>query len=200
MMVYRQNCLWASRMALLFLCMVAFSTALWAEEAPEFTRMETVYKLPDVSVVRQDGKKLPFLAEVDDGRPVMLNFIFASCTAICPMLSHMFAKVQDELGKGQEKIHLVSVSIDPESDTPTVLAAYAKKLKAGVNWDHYTGNRQDIVAIQNAFNAYRGDKMKHAPLTFMRPAPGKPWLRLEGFLSPSLLLKEYHAMLSDKKS
>ncbi|NJD05787.1 MAG: SCO family protein, partial [Methylococcaceae bacterium] len=158
------------------------------------TRTEADYQIPDVQVVREDGKKVSFKTELDDGRPVMVNFIYASCSAICPVLSHVFGKVQSKLGGEAKKIHMVSVSIDPENDTPAKLREYAAKFKAGPQWNHYTGTLEASIAIQKAFDAYRGDKMNHTPLTLMRGAPGKPWIRLDGFAGPDAVIKEYRAM------
>jgi protein SCO1/2 len=164
-------------------------------DASEYTRAIVNYDVPDVAVVRQDEKKLSFIKELDDGRPVILNFIFASCSAICPMLSHVFSRVQAKLDKDSQKVHLVSISIDPENDTPEKLTDYAKKFGAGPNWNYYTSTREGSILIQKAFNAYRGDKMNHTSVIFMRAAPGKPWLRLEGFVSPDAVVREYSNMI-----
>jgi protein SCO1/2 len=161
------------------------------KEAPEYNQSIGNYKMPDVSIVRHDGKKLSFIKELDDGRPVIMNFIFASCSAICPMLSHVFSKVQDKLTKKGQKFHLVSISIDPENDTPAKMMEYAHKFEAGSNWDFYTGTIETSIAIQKAFNAYRGDKMNHSSVILMRAAPGKSWLRLDGFMSPDEVIHEY---------
>jgi protein SCO1 len=159
--------------------------------APEFTRSIVNYDIPNVEVIRKDGKKLAFIKEIDDGRPIIMNFIFASCSAICPMLSHVFSQVQAKLGKDTQKVHLMSISIDPENDTPTKLSEYAQKFGAGSDWGFYTGTIEASIAIQKAFNAYRGDKMNHSSIILMRAAPGKPWLRLEGFVSPDAVIREY---------
>jgi protein SCO1/2 len=173
------------------------SFSLMAKEAsPEFTHSTVDYKVPDVEVIRQDGKKLSLSKEVNDGRPVMLNFIFTSCSAICPMLSHVLSKAQAKLAK--EKVHLVSISIDPENDTPAKLSEYAKKFDAGSYWDFYTGTVETSIAIQKAFDAYRGDKMNHTSVIFMRAAPHKPWLRLEGYASPDAVVLEYKNMIKPK--
>jgi protein SCO1 len=47
------------------------------------------------------------------------------------------------------------------------------------------------VATQKAFDSYRGDKMSHDPLTLMRAAPGKPWVRIDGFATADDLLEQY---------
>ena len=205
------TCINLPRFPLLLMIAAIFCTAVFspglvagevskAEQEPEFTRSEANYQIPDITLVRKDGQKLSFLKELDDGRPVFLNFIFSSCSAICPMLSHTFSQVQTQLEKDKQKFHLVSVSIDPEHDSPATLTEYAKKFKAGANWDFYTGSQKDSIAIQKAFNAFRGDKMNHASLVFMRSAPGQPWVRLEGLLSSKTLIQEFNNLPGkDKK-
>ena len=115
-----------------------------------------------------------------------------ACAAICPLLSHVFASTQTKLGKEADKVHLVSVSIDPEQDTPARLSEYAKKFKAGKGWQFYTGTTKASIDLQKAFNTFRGDKMNHLQLIFYRVTPGKPWVRLEGFASADDLIREFH--------
>ncbi len=158
-------------------------------------RSEAKYQIPSLTLVRQDGSKAAFPKELDDGRPVILNFIYTSCTAICPVTSQVFSQVQEKLGKDAAKVHMVSISIDPEYDTPARLSEYAKKYKAGGQWQYYTGTVEASIAMQKAFDAYRGDKMNHIPVTYLRIAPGKPWVRLDGFASPDEVIREYHAQM-----
>jgi protein SCO1/2 len=153
--------------------------------------MQQQYSLPDVPVTRQDGKRMRLAQALDDGRPVMLNFIYTSCNAICPVTSQVFTEVRERLGAERDKINMVSISIDPEQDTPKRLTAYAKRFGASGTWSHYTSSTADSIEIQRAFGAWRGDKMNHQPITWLRPAPGKPWLRFEGFTSPEDLVKAY---------
>jgi protein SCO1/2 len=155
-----------------------------------------MYKAPALSFVRQDGKKVAFPIELDDGRPVLMQFMYTSCTTVCPVTTQMLAQVQEKLGKESSKIHMVSISIDPEYDTPKRLEAFAKKLGAGAQWQFYGGTLSASVAMQKAFDAFRGDKMNHIPVTYLRVAPGKPWVRLEGFRSPDEIIKEYTALTS----
>ena len=166
------------------------------EQAPGYARKAASYRLPDTVLVRADGTKASFPKDIDDGRPVVLNFIFTTCTAVCPILSQSFAEFQRELGAERDKLHMVSISIDPEQDTPRRLADYAQRFDAGRQWDFYTGSVPASVTLQKAFQAYFGDKMHHRPMTFMRAAPGEPWVRLEGFTTPEELLKEYHQLVA----
>jgi protein SCO1/2 len=158
-------------------------------------RSEADYRVPAMALVRQDGQKVNFPAELDDGRPVILNFIYTSCTAICPATTQVLAQVQEKLGKERGKAHMISISIDPEYDTPARLDGFARKLGAGAQWQFYTGTLEASVAMQKAFDAYRGDKMNHMPVTYLRAAPGKPWVRLDGLRSPDDIVKEFRGLV-----
>jgi protein SCO1/2 len=185
---------------LLIFAIFGFSSASLAEEtvpvsqateAPDYTRQVAEYAAPDLEVVRQDGKKLSFTQALNDGRPVIMSFIFASCSAICPMLSHTLMKIQSKLENSPNKAHLMSITIDPENDTPAILTEYAKKFSAGPDWDFYTGSREISINLQKAFNVYRGDKMNHTSVILIRVRPGAPWVRLEGFLNADMVVSEY---------
>ena len=167
-----------------------------AMQAAEIKRSEVNYQVPALSLMRQDGKSVRFPAELDDGRAVMLQFVYTSCTAICPVTTHTFAQVQDALGKDSSKVHMLSITIDPEYDTAPRLQSYAKKLGAGPQWQFYTGTLRDSVSLQKAFDAYRGDKMNHVPVTYLRAAPGKPWVRLDGLASAQETVKQYRALVA----
>ena len=153
-------------------------------------RSEAQYTAPDVTLVRDDGKTVSLPDELNDGRPVVMNFIYTSCTTICPLTSQVFEQFQKRLGSARDSVHLVSISIDPEQDTPARLRSYAKQFDAARGWDHYTGTIAASIAAQRAFGAYRGDKMSHTPLTLLRAAPGKPWIKIDGFASADDLLAE----------
>ncbi len=165
---------------------------------PETKRLMAEYAIPQVKLVRDDGKTVALADELNDGRPVVLNFIYTTCNAICPVTSKTLSKLQDELGTDRDRVHLVSISIDPEQDTPAKLAAYAKKYDAGPAWQHYTGTREASITAQRAFDAYRGNKMNHTPVTFLRAAPGTPWVRIEGFATAQDLLGELRGMLASR--
>jgi protein SCO1/2 len=155
-----------------------------------------VYHTPGVTLVRQDGKEVSLPRELDDGRPVLLNFIFTTCSSICPLTSRTLEEFQHKLGSEAAKVHVVSISIDPEQDTPARLADYARTFHAGPQWQYYTGTLAASIAAQRAFDVYRGEKMSHTPVTLMRAAPGKPWLRIEGFVTPDELVDNYHTLLA----
>ena len=157
---------------------------------PEAGRTSAAYTVPDVELVRDDGKTVRLSQELDDGRPVVLSFIFTSCTTVCPVISATLSRLQRKLGPARDQVHLVSISIDPEFDTPARLHEYAKKFAAGPEWQHYSGTLAASLAAQRAFGVYRGDKMNHTPATLVRTAPGAEWVRFDGFATADELLAE----------
>jgi len=160
--------------------------------------MEVDIRLPEVTLVRDDGRAATVAEVFGDGRPVYVDFIYTTCTAICPVTSATFAALQQALGTDRDKVRMVSISIDPEEDTPRRLAEFRRKYGAGPQWHHYTGTAEASVAVQRAFGVFTGDKMGHTPVTMFRAAPGGPWMRLDGFATPDELLNEYRASVSGK--
>lgn len=197
------------RRALLMACL-GHAACAWSHEnhdhaahaasasATPIKRTEVAYEPASVTMQRQDGKAGNFRQMLDEGRkPVVLNFIFTSCTAICPVTTQVFSEVRLQLGKDRDRVNMVSVSIDPENDTPRRLSEYAERFGAQApSWSFYTGTRADAVAVQKSFNSYQGDKMNHVPVTFVRAAPGKPWVRYDGFASPTMLVQDLKLALN----
>jgi protein SCO1 len=160
----------------------------------EVNTKTVAYTPPDVELVRDDGKRVALPQEMNDGRAVVLNFIFTTCSSFCPLSSQTFAEFQSKLGTDAASVHLMSISVDPEQDTPARLRAYAHKFGAGPGWQHYTGTVTASLAAQRAFGAYRGDKMSHSPLTLLRAANSTTWRRIDGFVTPEQLLAEYRQL------
>jgi len=155
-----------------------------------YQRSVESYSMPDVTLINQDGKKVRFKELVESNRPVVVDFIFGTCTTICPVLSATYTNLQTKLGPDLKKIHLVSVSIDPENDTPQVMRDYLARYRAKPGWDFLSGSRKDIDRVMNAFNSYFRNKMDHKPLTFIRsPVDGK-WTRIYGLISNVELMNE----------
>jgi protein SCO1/2 len=147
-------------------------------------------RLPAARVRQHTGGIASFDTLLNDDRPVLLNFVYTSCTAICLPMSQIFAATQERLGSQSDKLQMLSVSIDPGEDTPTRLKEYADRFHAGSQWIFNTGSQEAVDQIQRAFNVYRPDKMSHTPVTFVRPRGSRQWVRLDGFAPPDLLIRE----------
>jgi protein SCO1/2 len=162
----------------------------------EVKRSEVNINLPKVQLVKPDGKEVSLQNELNDGRVVVLSFIYTTCTAICPMTSQTIYKLQGKLGGDLDKVHLMSISIDPEQDTPEKLAKYADKYHASKFWDHYTGTESASISVQKAMNVYHGDKMNHTPVTFIWSGKGESWVRIDGFASADDILLEVRRLIA----
>ncbi len=163
----------------------------------DYTRNAAYYTIPDVLMVDSAGRDQILRETIDYGGPVMVQFIFASCSTVCPILSYSFSVAQPELDTISNGVYrLISISIDPEQDRPEKLHAYAERFKAGKNWYFLTGKQTDVEKILKAFDAsYVGsNKMFHKSLTFMRGRAGEKWIRIEGLLSKKDIIAEYKNM------
>jgi protein SCO1/2 len=161
-----------------------------ARETPRYQRSIENYSIPDVVLVNQDGEKVRLKKLVESDKPLIVDFIYGTCTTICPVLSAGFSHLQGKLGDESEKVHLVSITIDPEHDTPRVMKKYLERYRARPGWDFLTGSRRDIDRVMNAFDAYFRDKMDHKPLTFIRSPEDGKWVRLYGLMNSRDFMKE----------
>jgi len=151
----------------------------------------------DVAFVDQDGHETTLRTVLDTELPVLLNFIFTTCTTVCPIMSTGFARFQEALESDRDRVRLVSVSIDPDNDSVEVLRAYAERFRAGNGWRLLTGTRDASVTAQRAFGAYRGDKMNHAPATYVRRGRGEPWQVVDGLASAEILREVWRDLSHD---
>jgi protein SCO1/2 len=171
--------------------MLLFAGSAAADEPARYERTVEHYTIPDVVLINQDGERVRFKKLLESDQPVVVDFIYGTCTTICPILSAGYANLQRKLGTDSAKVHLVSVTIDPEYDTPAILKEYLARYQAKPGWDFLTGSRKDIDRVMTAFNAYFRDKMDHKPLTFIRSPKDGKWIRLYGLMSGIDFLDEY---------
>lgn len=175
---------------------------VWAESAdphaahkaamskPNYTVTDANYDIPDVQLIDADGEVVALRGLLESGHPVALNFIFTTCTTICPVMTVTFAQMQRTLGVTAEDLQLVSVTIDPEYDRPGVLKAYARQFQAEENWTFLTGDSNDIANVLRSFDSYAGSKMNHQPVTFLRNPDSDGWIRIEGLANGASLAQE----------
>lgn len=165
-------------------------TSLAQAESKTYKKTLDRYNIPDVTLINQDGKRVQFKSIMESDRPVVLNFIFGTCTTICPVLSAGYINLQQKLGTESTKVRLISISIDPENDSPKVMKEYLKRYRAKPGWDFLTGSRKDIDTVMRAFDAYIPNKMSHYALTLIHPPKEDKWTRIYGIMSSSEFVAE----------
>jgi protein SCO1/2 len=161
-----------------------------------YRRSQSAYVIPVVRITDHNGALTDSATVLASDAPAIVDFVYTSCTVVCPVLSQTFARVQAQLDAEKAPAHLISLSIDPEQDTPAVLHDYAQKHGAGSRWRFYTGDPAAMTALQRAFDTLRGNKMSHEPVVFLRANARTPWVRLEGFATAAEIMGEYRRLAS----
>lgn len=187
---------------IVIMLVLMLSAALTVKEADagpgKYSRSVVKYTMPDVTLVNQDGKKVRLQDFVNTDKPVIVDFIFCTCTTICPVLSANLTNFQERLGPEASKVQLLSISIDPEHDTPKLMKEYLKRYRAKEGWTYLTGTRAAIDQVLKAFSAPGSiDKMLHSPLLFLRDPASGQWVRIEGLIGTSILIEEYKKIIKN---
>jgi len=144
-------------------------------------------RIPDVQVYDQNGKPLRFYTDLVKGKTVAINFIFTTCTSICPPLTATFRRVQQELAERASQVSLISVSVDPTVDTPERLRDFAAKFKAAPGWTFVTGTQSEIDSLLKALGFAVANKNDHSPMILIGDDAAGYWTRAYGLSSPTSL-------------
>lgn len=145
-------------------------------------------KIPDAQVYDQNGKQLNFYSDLIKGKTVAINFVFTTCTAICPSLTATFHRVQQDAAERGVQVQLISVSVDPTTDTPERLHEYAAKFKAAPGWTFVTGDKAQIDSVLQALGAAVSNKNDHTPMILIGNAERDYWTRTYGLTSPAKIV------------
>ena len=153
------------------------------------------YAIPTVELTTQYGGNVRLDRLLAEDRPTLVQFIFTSCTTICPVMGAVFGGAQSDIAALAPNFRMVSISIDPEFDTPERLREFAVRQSANPDWLMLTGSKEEIFEATKAFDAlYQGDnKMYHQPYTFIRWRKEEKWVRIRGLMSVADLVKEFRS-------
>jgi protein SCO1 len=112
---------------------------------------------PNLPVVTQDGKTVRFYDDLIKGKKVVISFIFTACKDFCPLVTARLAQIEEKLGdRAGRDVFFVSISVDPENDSPQKLKEFADAFHVGPGWKFVTGKLEDIRAI----NSKLGERMR----------------------------------------
>lgn len=158
---------------------------------------------PNVPLVTQDGRKVRFF-DLIKGKVVAINFIFTGCSAACSMETARLRQVGDLLGDRLGKdVFFISISIDPDNDTPQTLKEYKEKFKIGPGWTFLTGRIEDIDELRQKLGLYYppqfgvDNKNDHdLNLVIGNQATGR-WQKASAFENPEILATQLGSWLSN---
>jgi len=155
--------------------------------------------VPDLELLDQNGRKIHFYTDLVKGQTVVINFIFTTCTTICPPLGATFARVQKELGdKVGRDVRFISISVDPATDTPERLKAWGEKFHAGDGWTFVTGNKPQVDELLRALGASSARREDHSPTILIGNDAHGTWTRTYGLANTSKLVQIINEAMAGK--
>ena len=159
----------------------------------------TKINVPDLELLDQNGRKIHFYTDLVKDQTVVINFIFTTCTTICPPLGATFARVQKELGdKVGRDVRFISISVDPATDTPERLKAWGAKFHAGGGWTFVTGNKPEVDKLLSALGASSARREDHSPTVLIGNDAHGTWTRTYGLANTSQLVQIINDAMAGK--
>jgi protein SCO1/2 len=153
----------------------------------------------DVEVVDQDGHPHRLYSDLLQGKTVVVEAFFTSCTDSCPQLAERMTALQqwvgDRLGKD---VYLLSFSVDPRQDTPARLKRYAEQLGARPGWFFLTGKPENIGWALYKFGQYAADKSAHSNLLVLGNERAGLWKKVFGLAPAGDLIHSFDSVLHDR--
>src|SRR5688572_334107 len=153
----------------------------------------------DVELLTQDGQKVKFYSDVLKGKTVVVNAFFTTCTSVCPPMNRSMEKIQEALGPRLGKdVFLVSVSVDPATDTPPRLKEYAQKFHAKPGWIFLTGKKENVDWALYKLGQYVENKDDHKTVIIIGNEATGLWKKAFGMAKPEELIRIVEEVMNDK--
>ncbi|HZN06907.1 MAG TPA: SCO family protein [Pyrinomonadaceae bacterium] len=153
----------------------------------------------DVELINQDGEKVRFYSDVLKNKIVVINTFFTTCTSICPPMNRNFEKIQEALGDRLGKnVFLVSITVDPVTDTPTRLKEYGRRFHARPGWMFLTGKKENLDWALYKLGQYVEAKDDHTSIFIIGNEPKGLWKKAFGLAKTDELIKIVEDVINDK--
>jgi protein SCO1/2 len=153
----------------------------------------------DVVLLNQNGERMRLYSDLLQGKVVIINSFFATCQGSCLPMNRNLEKVQEALGDHVGKdVFIISISVDPEVDTPASLREYAKKLHARPGWYFLTGDRQNVDFALNKLGQYVNNKQDHLNIFIIGNERTGLWKKAFGLARSDELVKVVESVLNDQ--
>jgi protein SCO1 len=142
--------------------------------------------IPDLEVLDQDGRRLRFRSDLVAGKVVVLSFGFTTCLGYCPMQGRALAALQRTMAD-QEDVRFITVSLDPENDTPARLQSWGERYGRGPSWTLVTGERPAIDCLLLRLRGTASGVEEHEPILLIGNDRNGTWVREHALESPERL-------------
>ena len=145
----------------------------------------------------QDGRQVDLEADVLRNRTALVNFIYTNCTNACPLAGAVFVALQQQLlAERDSSIALVSISADPQRDTPQKLKRWAQELGAAPGWTLLCGDDAITTHVAMQLGGTPPQLQGHVPAVFLRAQRQQRWFRFYGLQRPQEILAATRAVLA----
>jgi protein SCO1/2 len=153
----------------------------------------------DVELINQDGEKVRFYTDVLKNKVVVINTFFTTCKSICPPMNRNFERIQEALGDRLGKdAFLISISVDPETDTPTRLKEYGRRFHARPGWMFLTGKKENVDWALYKLGQYVETKDNHTSIVIIGNEPKGLWKKAMGLAKAEELIKIVEDVINDR--
>ena len=153
----------------------------------------------DVELINQDGQKVRFYSDVLKGKTVVVNAFFTTCTSVCPPMNRSMEKIQEAFGDRVGKdVLLVSLTVDPATDTPPRLKEYAAKFHAGKGWTFLTGKKENLDWALYKLGQYVENKDDHKTVLIIGNEASGLWKKAFGLARVEELIQLVKEVADDK--
>lgn len=188
--------------ALTFALVTALVVATAAEAArparPEGAVSSARSYFTDTELIDQDGRVHRFYSDLLDGRIVVIDSVFTTCTLVCPVLGQKMKSLQEAAGdRLGDDVLLLSISVDPETDTPAKLKAFGAQYGARDGWYFLTGSRENVSRVLAKLGFAVDDKESHSTIVLMGNEQTGLWKKTNGLASSGELVKLFQSVLDD---
>jgi cytochrome oxidase Cu insertion factor (SCO1/SenC/PrrC family) len=141
---------------------------------------------PNHVLLTQDNRPVRFYDDLLKNKIVLINFLFTTCKGACSPMTANLAKVQQQLGAhlGKEVV-ILSLSVDPETDTPAALKKYAESFQAKPGWYFLTGRKENLDPVLYKLGGYVEDKNQHGLKIIVGNEATGEWLKLHAMSNPN---------------
>lgn len=153
----------------------------------------------DLPVLSQDGKQMRFYTDVLKDKVVLINFVFTNCKDACPLITQKLTLVREQLASEFGKdIHFVSISLDPERDTPAALREFARNQNAEYDgWMFVTGDVDNVNHIIKKLGQYTPDIESHSVLMLAGNVKYGHWAKIPPTAQPMQIAEKLRQLASD---
>ncbi len=170
-----------------------------AEKKAMDKRSEAAKYFSDVELINQDGEKVRFYSDILKNKVVVINTFFTTCTSICPPMNRNFEKIQEALGDRLGKdVFLVSLTVDPATDTPPRLKDYGRRFHARPGWMFLTGTKENLDWALYKLGQYVETRDDHTSIVIIGNEPKGLWKKAFGLAKADELIKIVEDVINDK--